>query len=105
MFLRGLHETRFAADGRGWVDPHITTAQGHPAVITLHGTARASFRTWAKDDVLGNNRRFDQEAVELCLLHSKKDIYRGAYDRAKLEGERRQIMAAWGEYCFSLRNA
>lgn len=105
MFLRGLHETRFAVDGRGWVDPHITTAQGQPAVITLHGTARASFRTWAKDDVLGNNRRFDQDAVELCLLHSKKDMYRGAYDRAKLEGERRQIMAAWGEYCFSLRNA
>ncbi len=93
------------ADGRGWVDPHIKNSDGQPSVITLHGTARASFRTWAKSDELGNNRRFDQEAVELCLLHAKKDIYRGAYDRANLEKERRQIMAAWGEYCFSQRNA
>lgn len=105
MFLRGLHEVRMAADGRGWVDPHVKNADGQPSVITLHGTARASFRTWAKNDELGNNRRFDQEAVELCLLHAKKDIYRGAYDRANLEKERRQIMAAWGEYCFSQRNA
>lgn len=105
MFLRGLHEVRMAADGRGWVDPHVKNADGQPSVITLHGTARASFRTWAKNDELGNNRRFDQEAVELCLLHAKKDIYRGAYDRANLEKERRQIMAAWGEYCFSQRKA
>lgn len=105
MFLRGLHEVRMAADGRGWVDPHVKNADGQPSVITLHGTARASFRTWAKNDELGNNRSFDQEAVELCLLHAKKDIYRGAYDRANLEKERRQIMAAWGEYCFSQRKA
>jgi len=74
-------------------------------VITLHGTARASFRTWAKDDALGNNRLFDQEAVELCLLHAKRDTYKGAYDRTSLDKERRMVMAAWGKYCFSERES
>ena len=50
---------------------------------------------------MGNNRRFDQEAVELCLLHSKNDAYDGAYDRAPLAKERRAIMEAWGKYAYS----
>lgn len=103
-FLEGLHENRKKRDGRGWIAPIKTKIKGKPAVITLHGTARASFRTWAKDDVLGNNRLFDQEAVELCLLHSKKDPNNGAYDRARLTNERRRIMDAWGKYCYSLLN-
>jgi hypothetical protein len=101
MFLRRLHEKKKEVDGIGWVDPVILDENGEKAVITLHGTSRASFRTWAKDDELGNNRHFDQEAVELCLLHSKQDAYNGAYDRAPLEKERRKIMNAWGKYCYS----
>ncbi len=90
MFLRGLHEKKFTEDGIGWIDP-LTRRKKRESlcIITVHGTARATFRTWAKDDELGNNRKFDQEAVELCLLHSKNDAYNGAYDRAKLEKERR----------------
>jgi integrase len=99
MFLRGLHEKRVAKDGRGWIDPAKSARLGKPCIITLHGTARATFRTWAKDDVLGNNRRFDQQAVEMCLLHEKNDAYNGAYDRAPLAQERRKIMQAWGDYC------
>ena len=101
MCLRGLHENRLLRDGRGWIDPFKSQRMGKPSVITMHGTARASFRTWAKSDELGNNKLFDQEAVELCLLHSKDDRYRGAYDRAPLAKERQKIMAAWGRYCLS----
>lgn len=101
MFLRGLHEKRLAEDGKGWIDPIKTEKVGKACTITLHGTARATFRTWAKNDELENNRRFDQEAVELCLLHSKNDAYAGAYDRAPLAKERRFIMQSWGDYCFS----
>jgi len=101
MFLRGLHEKRLAEDGIGWIDPVKTEKLGKPCSISLHGTARATFRTWAKDDAMGNNRRFDQEAVELCLLHSKNDAYDGAYDRAPLAKERRAIMEAWGKYACS----
>ena len=102
MFLRGLHAKRLTQDGIGWVDSRQTDSKGNPSIITLHGTARASFRTWAKDDTLGNNKRFNQEAVELCLLHAKNDVYNGAYDRAPLAKERRKIMEAWGKYCSSL---
>ncbi|WP_278747788.1 tyrosine-type recombinase/integrase [Parasutterella excrementihominis] len=101
MFLRGLHEKKLAEDGIGWIDPQKSQKLNRPCTITVHGTARATFRTWAKDDELGNNRKFDQEAVELCLLHSKNDAYNGAYDRAKLEKERRFIMDCWGKYCHS----
>ena len=101
MFLRGLHEKRLAQDGVGWVDPIKSAKLKKPCVITLHGTARATFRTWAKDDEIGNNRRFDQEAVEFCLLHSRNDAYNGAYDRAPLAKERHAIMEAWGKYAYS----
>lgn len=101
MFLRGLHEKRKAKDSVGWIDPIKSKQDGKECVITLHGTARATFRTWAKDDLLGNNRRFDQDAVELCLLHVRDDGYNGAYDRAPLASERRKIMAAWAKYCTS----
>lgn len=104
MFLRGLHEKKFVEDGIGWIDPYKTEKTGEPCTITVHGTARATFRTWAKDDELGNNRKFDQEAVELCLLHSKNDAYNGAYDRARLEKERRFVMDCWGKYCYSRLN-
>ena len=101
MFLRGLHEKRLEEDGIGWIDPIKSKEKGKPCHITMHGTSRASFRTWAKNDELGNNRRFDQEAVELCLLHEKQDGYNQAYDRARLEKERRFIMEEWGKYCYS----
>ena len=101
MFLRGVHEKKLALDGIGWIDPVKSKIEGRPCKLTQHGTCRATFRTWAKDDLLGNNRRFDQEAVELCLLHSKNDGYKGAYDRARLEEERRLIMNAWGDYVCS----
>lgn len=101
MFIRGLHAKKISENGIGWIDPEKSAREGKICPITLHGTCRATFRTWAKDDELGNNRRFDQQAVEMCLLHAKNDAYNGAYDRAPLAKERRQIMEAWGKYCMS----
>ena len=103
MFIRGLHAKKISENGIGWIDPEKSAREGKICPITLHGTCRATFRTWAKDDELGNNRRFDQQAVEMCLLHAKNDAYNGAYDRAPLAKERRQIMEAWGKYCMSGR--
>lgn len=101
MVLRRLHKKQKSIDGIGWIDKEKTRRTGKDCIITTHGCARATFRTWAKDDTIGNNKNFDQEAVELCLLHSKKDAYNGAYDRARLLSERRKIMDAWGKYCLS----
>ena len=87
---------------RGRIDPHMRTERGKPCCITVHGIACLTCKTWAKDDELGNKRLFDQEAVELCMLHGKKDAYQGAYDRARLPKERKRIMETWGKYCYSL---
>ncbi len=86
----------------GWIDKDKTTRTGKESIATQHGSARSTFRTWAKCDELANNKKYDQEAVELCLLHSRNDPYKGAYDRSKLEKERRTIMEDWGRYCTSL---
>lgn len=103
MLIRGMDTQKAAIDGRGWKDFTRRNGAGkiEPVRITQHGTARASFRTWAKNDELGNNRKFDQEAVDLCLLHARKDTYRGAYDRSQLLKERRLMMKEWGAFCFS----
>ena len=107
MLIRGMDTQKAAIDGRGWKDFTRRNGAGkiEPVRITQHGTARASFRTWAKNDELGNNRKFDQEAVELCLLHARKDTYRGAYDRSQLLKERRLVMKEWGAFCFSALRA
>lgn len=107
MLVRGMDTQKAAIDGRGWKDFTRRNGAGkiEPVRITQHGTARASFRTWAKNDELGNNRKFDQEAVELCLLHARKDTYRGAYDRSQLLKERRLVMKEWGAFCFSALRA
>ena len=101
MVLRRLHKKQKNIDGIGWIDKEKTKRTGKDCIVTPHSCARATFRTWAKDDTIGNNKSFDQEAVELCLLHSKRDVYNGAYDRARLLTERRKIMDAWGKYCIS----
>lgn len=107
MLIRGMDTQKAAIDGRGWKDFTRRNGAGkiEPVRITQHGTARASFRTWAKNDELSNNRKFDQEAVELCLLHARKDTYRGAYDRSQLLKERRLVMKEWGAFCFSALRA
>ncbi len=101
MVLRRLHETKLEIDGVGWVDPKESKKRNKPCPITVHGTARSTFFTWARDDGLGNNRKFDKDAVDRCLLHTPRDPLKGAYDRSTLELERREIMEAWGQYCYS----
>lgn len=98
QLLKGLHEKRLAMDGVGWIDAEKSQRQGKPCKISAHGL-RASFRTWAKNAAHGNNRRFDQEAAEKCLLHKTDSKFNGAYDRDDLEKERRFLMELWGVYC------
>lgn len=101
--IRRMHARKKTWDGIGWIDPEKSKREGKTCIVTAHGTARSGFRTWAKDDRLGNNRKYDQEAAELCLLHCKAtDDYNGAYDRARLSEERKQLMDDWGKFCFSL---
>lgn len=100
--IRKAHARKKIVDGFGWIDKEKTKRMGKECIATQHGTARSCFQTWAKDDVLGNNKTFDQDAVDLNLLHERNDPYKGAYDRSKMEQERRKIMEEWGKYCLSL---
>lgn len=95
-----LHEKNIAEGGRGWIDPEQTKEKGYPVGATAHGTSRASFKTWART---GENRKLlDDEAVELCMAHKLRDDYAGAYNRAQLEDERREVMQAWSDFCYSM---
>ena len=96
--IQRMHEKRLQEDGVGWIDPVKTKQDGKPRRITAHGF-RASFRTWAQDDVSGNNRAFDEKAVEMCLLHKTDKKLNNAYLRGEYAEERRRIMGLWGRYC------
>lgn len=94
-----LNARNLAAGGRGWYDREQTESRGVPVLATVHGTARASFKTWSRSGK--NRKRFDDDAVELCLAHKLQDQFNGAYNRAQLEPERREVMQAWADYCYS----
>lgn len=96
QFLKGIHVIKLSKDGQGWVDKNVLNKKGQPSRITPHGTARATFRTWAEES------HKHEKASELCLLHLPKDIYGGAYKRGLFEKERREIMQEWGDFCISL---
>lgn len=96
QFLKGIHVIKLSMDGQGWVDKNVLNKKGQPSRITPHGTARATFRTWAEES------HKHEKASELCLLHLPKDIYGGAYKRGLFEKERREIMQEWGDFCISL---
>lgn len=58
---------------------------------TLHGMARASFRSWCAD------RRVDREVAEMALGHVVGGV-EGAYQRSDLFENRRQVMQDWADY-------
>lgn len=65
--IRRMHARQKALDGIGWIDPDKSKREDKVCVITAHGTARSGFRTWAKDDRLGHNRKFDQPRSSRAL--------------------------------------
>lgn len=63
--------------------------------ITAHGF-RSSFRDWA-----GECTSFPREVAETALAHVVGDETERAYRRGDALEKRRQMMAAWAEYCGS----
>ena len=102
QLIRKAHARKKLLDGIGWIDKEKSKRIGKECIATQHATARSCFETWAKDDVLGNNKRFDKEAINLNMLHERNDPYKGAYDRSKMELERRNMMEEWGKFCTQL---
>jgi integrase len=63
------------------------------AGVTAHGF-RSSFRDWA-----GDATNFQREVAEAALAHTVGDKAEQAYRRSTAIEKRRQLMAAWADYC------
>jgi len=60
---------------------------------TVHGTARASFKTWASEET-----SFTREIVEAALAHDVGDETEQAYQRGDMLEKRRALMTAWTRF-------
>jgi integrase len=61
---------------------------------TVHGCARASFKTWA-----GERTNYPREIVEASLAHRLGDDTEAAYERGDKLEKRRRLMRDWGVFC------
>ena len=61
--------------------------------ITVHGF-RSTFRDWA-----GETTQFGREEVEMVLAHTLGSSVERAYRRGRALEKRRELMAAWADYC------
>jgi integrase len=98
--IKRMHDKQRKIDGIGWVDPEQKDRSGHPRIVTLHGCARASFNTWAKDARGYGHKTFNRDLRESCLDH-RNESYQCAYDREQALGDMREVFEAWGKFCFS----
>lgn len=98
--IKRMHDKQKKIDGTGWVDPEQKDRSGHPRIVTLHGCARASFNTWAKDARGYGHKTFNRDLRESCLDH-RNESYQCAYDREQALGDMREVFEAWGKFCFS----
>lgn len=97
--LKRMHVKQKKIDGVGWVDLDEKTRDGQPRIVTLHGLARATFNTWAKDAKGYGHKAFPRDLRESCLDH-RNESYQCAYDREQALGDMRDVYEAWGEFCW-----
>jgi integrase len=62
--------------------------------VTVHGTARSTFRDWA-----GETTGFPHDICEAALAHVRGDKAVKAYARGDLFNKRRKLMDVWSAYC------
>lgn len=98
--IKRMHDKQRKIDGIGWIDPDQKDRTGKPRIVTLHGCARATFNTWAKDARGYGHKAFPRDLRESCLDH-RNESYQCAYDREQALGDMREVFDAWGRYCFS----
>ena len=98
--IKRMHDKQRKIDGIGWVDPDQKDRTGKPRIVTLHGCARATFNTWAKDARGYGHKAFPRDLRESCLDH-RNESYQCAYDREQTLGDMREVFDAWGRFCCS----
>ena len=60
---------------------------------TVHGLARATFSTWANETGAGR-----PDVIEAVLAHQEASRVRAAYNRARFNTERRDLLEAWAAF-------
>jgi integrase len=60
---------------------------------TVHGLCRSSFSTWAYENGVAR-----PEVIEAALAHREKDLVKRAYNRARFNAERRNLLIAWADF-------
>ena len=83
--IKRMHDKQRKIDGIGWVDPDQKDRTGKPRIVPLHGCARATFNTWAKDARGYGHKAFPRDLRESCLDH-RNESYQCAYDREQALG-------------------
>ena len=86
--IRKVSALDIAAGGTGFLDP-----ENGNKVMTMHGTARAGFRTWGSDELKNS------ELMETALHHKREELGR-SYLRSDMFKARAQIMQEWGDFLF-----
>lgn len=54
ILINRLNDSSELLGGLDLYDPNVLDEFGKPSLITQHGTVRSGFKTWARDDELGN---------------------------------------------------
>ncbi|MBQ9239767.1 MAG: hypothetical protein IJ164_00360 [Duodenibacillus sp.] len=95
--IRKLIERRSAEDietgGNGFMSEQVKKDGSH-RLMTLHGTARGTFRSWC------TRTGEDIELAEIALHHRPGKIT-AAYQHDKAIERRRELMQRWADFCFS----
>jgi len=86
--IRRMHKKKFAADGRGWIDP-----KQNNRTITVHGF-RSCFDDWATETTT-----HEDKTIDYSLAHKLPDKVRGAYQRGDMFMKRTLLMDDWARYC------
>ena len=84
MIVRRLETGAMHEDGT----PEVFSEQ-----TTVHGVCRASFSTWANEEDGARN-----DVIEACLAHKERDRVKRAYNRAKFQAARAELLARWAVY-------
>ena len=92
--FKRMHETQLEIDSKGWID---STSQ---RIVTIHGTARSTFRDWIADET-----EYPSEMGELALAHAVGDKVEAAYRRGSMLKRRFLMMQDWADYCYLLKKS
>ena len=93
LIFPNINKGKRSAFTRDAVRALIKRMHDKQRIVTLHGCARATFNTWAKDARGYGHKAFPRDLRESCLDH-RNESYQCAYDREQALGDMREVFDA-----------